>query len=49
MEPLCGRTASAVPPGAELDSVGLLPYLHDPGLPSIRRWVYSELGELIGG
>ncbi len=34
--------AAAVPPGTELDSVSLLPYLRDPDLPSIRQWAYSE-------
>lgn len=33
---------AVAPPGTQLDSLSLLPYLQDPGRPSLRRWVYSE-------
>ena len=34
--------ASALPPGARLDSVSLLPYLDDPWQPSLRRYAFTE-------
>jgi arylsulfatase A-like enzyme len=40
---LCGVPSKFVPPpGVVLDSVSLAPYLGDPGLPSLRGWVFSE-------
>lgn len=29
------------------DSVSLVPYFDDPGLPSIRKWVYSEMSKTV--
>ncbi len=33
---------SVLPPGRELDSQSLIPYLHDPGRPSLRQVVFTE-------
>jgi len=34
--------ATVLPPGHALDSISLIPYLHDPSLPSLRHVVFTE-------